>query len=104
MRISDWRSDVCSSDLTITVADGGLAAFVAPHVSNDGVIHARLGRVELAAGSAVTLDLYGDRLVEIAVGGKSSATGALVENAGAIVADGGRITLDRKRGREGKSG
>ena len=38
---------------SITAAEGGLVALVAPHVRNDGLIQARLGRVMLgAAGSA----------------------------------------------------
>ncbi len=53
---------------SITVADGGLAALVAPSVRNAGVIEARLGRVALASGGGYTLDLYGDDLVTFAVG------------------------------------
>ncbi|MBX6320221.1 MAG: hypothetical protein IRY94_00180 [Rhodospirillaceae bacterium] len=51
----------------ITVKSGGLAALVAPGVENAGTITARLGTVALAAGNAVTLDLYGDGLVQLAV-------------------------------------
>lgn len=75
----------------ISAADGGLVALVAPHVANSGTITANLGRVELAAGNAVTVDLYGDKLVSLAVNG--DLANALVENSGAIAADGGRVAL-----------
>ncbi len=39
------------------IAEGGLLAFVAPTVVNNGLIRAKLGKVSLAAGNAVTLDL-----------------------------------------------
>src|SRR5690242_7183350 len=52
---------------TITAAQGGLVALVAPGVANSGVIQARLGRVALASGNQFTLDLYGDQLVRLAV-------------------------------------
>lgn len=42
---------------TITIADAGLAAFVAPHIQNNGVIHARAGNVVLGAAVNSTLDL-----------------------------------------------
>jgi filamentous hemagglutinin family protein len=75
----------------ITAKQGGLVALVAPHVVNSGVITANLGRAELASGSAVTLDLYGDKLVALAVNG--ALANALVENSGTIAADGGRVAL-----------
>lgn len=76
---------------SITVADAGLAAFVAPTVINNGVINAKMGKVAFAAGDRVTLDLYGDDLVEIALDDKASD--ALLENSGTINAEGGTIAL-----------
>ncbi|KQY85045.1 hypothetical protein ASD25_08625 [Brevundimonas sp. Root1423] len=73
----------------INIASAGLAAFVAPHVRNDGVINARLGRVALASGETFTLDLAGDRLIELGLGARSP----LVENFGSILVDGGRVQL-----------
>ncbi len=87
---------------TITVRQAGLAALVAPSVSNSGVINARLGQVVLAGAQAHTLDMYGDGLVSIDVTGQvrqapRGADGkpvtALVTNTGAIVADGGVVQL-----------
>ncbi len=52
---------------SITAAEGGLVALVAPHVRNDGLIQARLGRVMLGAADTFTIDLYGDQLVNLAL-------------------------------------
>ncbi|HCF7147635.1 TPA: filamentous hemagglutinin N-terminal domain-containing protein, partial [Pseudomonas aeruginosa] len=80
------------NDGSISVAEKGLAAFVAPSVANNGVINARLGTVAMAAGNAATIDLYGDGLVSIAVTDpvtrKPQDAQALVSNGGAIQADG----------------
>jgi filamentous hemagglutinin family protein len=66
---------------TISVADGGFAALIAPHVVNNGVINARLGQVQLAAGTAATLDISGDGLVGVvldpAVAGSITHTGTI---------------------------
>lgn len=68
---------------TVTVQGAGLAAFVAPHVVNNGIISARMGKVALASGGErATVDLYGDGLVEIALDGEKSK--ALIENAGLV--------------------
>ncbi|MBL8345139.1 MAG: filamentous hemagglutinin N-terminal domain-containing protein [Rubrivivax sp.] len=86
----------------ITAAEGGLVALVAPHVRNDGVIQARLGRVTLGAGDTFTLDLYGDGLISLAVdptrtGPMTDAEGrpvaSLISQPGRIEADGGRVVL-----------
>ncbi|MGQ9369041.1 YDG domain-containing protein [Azospirillum sp. ST 5-10] len=90
------------NDGTITVAEHGLAALVAPGVANSGLIAARLGRVELASGSRFTLDLNGDGLVELVVGDEVLAQAfgpdgrplaAAVANGGRILADGGVVLL-----------
>ena len=52
---------------TITAAQAGLVGLVAPNVENSGVINANLGTVHLASGDSFTLDLYGDKLMEIGV-------------------------------------
>lgn len=90
------------NDGTISVADHGLAALVAPGVANSGLIVARLGRVELASETRFTLDLNGDGLVELVVGDAVLAgalrvdgrpLGAAVANDGRIVAEGGIVLL-----------
>src|SRR4249920_907276 len=52
----------------ITAASGGFAALVAPGVRNSGTITATLGTVALASGNMYTLDLYGDKLIQLGVG------------------------------------
>jgi filamentous hemagglutinin family protein len=88
---------------TITAAQGGFAALVAPGVRNDGVITARLGTVSLASANVFTLDLYGDSLIKlqpsdaIASEVKDVATGetltSLVQNTGKLKANGGTVSL-----------
>src|SRR5262249_56606714 len=82
---------------------GGFAALVAPGVRNSGIITATLGKVALASGNSFTLDLYGDRLINLAVNDQIAskvidvATGqplkSLVTNDGRIRANGGRGEL-----------
>lgn len=88
---------------TITAAEGGLVALVAPGVQNLGVINARLGKVSLASGKTFTLDLYGDQLINLGIDSKvvDQVTGmngetlsSLVTNSGDIFADGGVVRLD----------
>ena len=72
-------------------ADGGYVALLGANVSNQGVIAARLGTVTLAAGNAITLDVAGDGLLNVAV--NQGAVNALVQNGGLIQADGGQVLL-----------
>ena len=74
---------------SISVAANGLAAFVAPSVRNSGSITAKVGKVALAAGDTFTLDLAGDRLVELGLGSGA----AVVDQSGHIVNEGGTVTL-----------
>ena len=88
---------------TITATSGGFAALVAPGVRNSGTITATLGTVALGAANGFTLDLYGDRLITLAVNDqiaasvKDVATGkplkSLITNDGKIRANGGRVEL-----------
>jgi filamentous hemagglutinin family protein len=89
----------------ITATSGGFAALVAPGVRNSGTITATLGTVALASGNSFTLDMYGDKLITLAVGDSIAskvidvATGrplkSLVSNTknGVISANGGRVEL-----------
>src|SRR5262252_2533671 len=87
----------------ITATSGGFAALVAPGVRNTGTITATLGTVALVSGNGFTLDLYGDKLITLAVNDQIAskvidvATGrplkSLVSNEGKIRANGGRVEL-----------
>ncbi|MCJ7798585.1 MAG: filamentous hemagglutinin N-terminal domain-containing protein, partial [Polaromonas sp.] len=76
---------------TINAASGGYVALLGANVSNQGVIAAQLGTVALAAGSAVTLDMAGDKLLNVTV--NQGAVNALVENGGMVRADGGQVLM-----------
>ena len=86
----------------ISIADSGFAAFVAPHVSNSGIISARLGTV--AVGSTeqgYSLDLYGDNLINFIVSDKTAESMAGsglpgIENSGNITTDGGTVIMTAK--------
>ncbi len=87
----------------ITIADSGFAAFVAPYVSNSGIISAKLGTV--AMGSTVegySLDLYGDNLINFAISDETAESmginsgSAGIENSGSINADGGTVLMTAK--------
>ncbi len=58
---------------SITAAEGGLVALVAPHVRNDGLIQARLGKVIMGSADTFTIDLYGDGLIKLALSDDSLA-------------------------------
>jgi len=73
----------------ITVADAGLAAFVAPSVANNGIITATGGHVFLGGAEGFTLDLANDGLLELTV----PTASPLVQNHGDIFAAGGRIQM-----------
>jgi trimeric autotransporter adhesin len=88
---------------SITAAEGGLVALVAPGVQNMGIITARLGKVSLASGKTFTVDLYGDQLINLGVdsqvmgqvtGMDGEVLSSLVTNSGSIFADGGVVRLD----------
>jgi filamentous hemagglutinin family protein len=87
---------------SITVAEHGLAALVAPEVANSGVIRAKLGRVVVAGAETYTVDLYGDGLIafdvgpkvtEVPIGPGGRPVRSLVSNNGLIAAPGGTVLL-----------
>ena len=92
----------------VSIQDLGFGAFVAPHVRNEGVIAARMGRVELASASGFTLDMHGDRLISFLVENPNehqifdsdgNSVSALVENHGAVIADGGVVAMSASAAR-----
>ena len=92
----------------ISVAEGGMVAFVAPGVGNFGSIGANLGRVALASGDAFSFDFYGDQLINLTVGvdevgsltaADGTSLDARIVQAGNVTADGGRVQLSVKSAR-----
>ena len=76
---------------TITVREGGLVGLVAPHVENNGVIEATLGKVQLASGNIHTIDFAGDGLIQLEI--TDDVYSQSVKNTGTISADGGQILM-----------
>lgn len=81
----------------ITAKEAGLVNLVAPHVENNGIIQAKLGRVQLASADTFSLDLAGDGLINIGVSPDEAAK--LVKNTGSITAEGGYITMTAAQAR-----
>jgi filamentous hemagglutinin family protein len=78
---------------TITVADTGLVALVAPTVRNDGLIKGNLSKIQLGAADTFGVDFYGDGLINLAVGPSTKSRKLKVENNGEIIANGGQVLL-----------
>ncbi|MGF6767873.1 filamentous hemagglutinin family protein [Paraburkholderia sp. GAS199] len=76
---------------SIVAAEGGYVALLGNHVSNQGLISARLGTIALAAGRAATLTFDGSQLVHIQV--DASTLDNLAENRQLLVADGGQVIM-----------
>ncbi|WP_165189539.1 filamentous hemagglutinin N-terminal domain-containing protein [Caulobacter soli] len=72
-------------------ADGGFVALLGANVSNQGLIQANLGTVVLAAGSAITLDVAGDGLLNVTI--DQGAVNALATNGGLLRANGGQVVM-----------
>jgi filamentous hemagglutinin family protein len=90
--LSDFGDAPIENHGSITVEGAGLAALVSPVVRNAGIITAKMGRVELAAGGEqATVDLYGDNLIQLALEGNAGQV--LVDNPGRVAAEGGVIAM-----------
>lgn len=76
---------------SLNAASGGYIALLGGSVSNQGTISAQLGTVALGAGSAVTLDFYGGKLLNLQV--DQGVLKALVDNRQLIIADGGTVIM-----------
>lgn len=85
----------------VTVVPGGYAAFLGGRVRNEGVVTVPMGRIGLASGERVTLDLSGDQFLQVAIptGGEDDGK-ALVENSGTASAEGGLIEMRAATARE----
>ena len=75
----------------ITAKEAGLVALVAPGVHNSGVIAATAGKVQLAGGETMTLDLYGDGLLSVAAPQLEGTV--VVDQQGVVSANGGQVLL-----------
>ncbi|MBL6750945.1 MAG: filamentous hemagglutinin N-terminal domain-containing protein, partial [Nevskia sp.] len=85
---------------TIKAGDGGFVVLAGDYVKNTGIVQARLGQVVLASGSQVTMGLDNSGLVSFAVDNATLAKKAGVDNAGQLLADGGRVVMTAKTARD----
>ena len=74
-------------------ANGGYVVLAGDYVSNTGLIQAQLGTALLASGNALTLQLAGSSLVNYAIDEATLAQLAGVNNAGQILASGGKVIM-----------
>ncbi len=85
---------------SITAAQGGLVALIAPSVRNDGIIQANMGTVALASAQTASVDFYGDNLYSFALDKETTSaandTKAAIENNGIISVGGGKVLLTAK--------
>ncbi len=81
---------------SIQAGENGFVVLAGDHVQNSGQIAARLGKVVLASGSEVTLDIKGNGLVSYAINAAAVTDAAGVENLGVIAADGGAVYMDAR--------
>jgi filamentous hemagglutinin family protein len=79
---------------TLTAAQSGYVALLAPQVINEGVISATLGKAVLAAGNQVTLNLSQGSLLGFTL--DQGAFKALADNKQLIQADGGQVFMSAK--------
>ncbi|HRZ40354.1 MAG TPA: filamentous hemagglutinin N-terminal domain-containing protein [Candidatus Omnitrophota bacterium] len=75
----------------ILSGEGGYVALLSPVVRNEGQISSSEGSVLMAAGDKVSLDFFGDQLINYNV--EEGAVDALAENKQLIKADGGLIVM-----------
>jgi len=75
----------------IKASDGGYVVLLGRQVANQGVIIAKKGTVALGAGEAVTLDMVGDGLINLAV--KQATVNVNSANNNLIQADGGKVIM-----------
>ena len=79
---------------TLTAAQGGYIALLAPEVRNEGIITATLGTALLGAGDKVTLNLNNGSLLSYTT--DQGSLNALAENKQLIQADGGQVFMSAK--------
>ncbi|ENU26337.1 hypothetical protein F992_02410, partial [Acinetobacter modestus] len=76
------------------IANGGVVAFIAPTVINEGQIQAHNGVIHLTAADQITLKLQDGQLTEYKV--EIGTLQGLIDNRGAILANNGAIYLTAK--------
>jgi len=87
---------------TINISEGGFGVMIAGAIENEGIIIAPIGRIELACGDAVKLDISKGGLISVAIEEAVASTildkegnpiTDQLKNTGNIEADGGTVVL-----------
>ncbi|MCM8791089.1 MAG: filamentous hemagglutinin N-terminal domain-containing protein [Candidatus Omnitrophica bacterium] len=87
---------------TITVQPGGFAALISGAVENNGAIAVRCGKIVLASGDAIRLNISGNRLISVAIEEKAAQKvydyngnplADAIKNTGLIESNGGVVML-----------
>jgi filamentous hemagglutinin family protein len=84
------------NDGIINARNEGYVVLMGDYSENNGVIEARMGKVVLASGSHLTMDISGNSLISVAVNEATVKELAGVSNTGEIYADGGRVIMTAK--------
>jgi len=84
------------NDGIINARNEGYVVLMGDYSENNGVIQAHMGKVVLASGSRVTMDISGNSLISVAVDEAAVSDLAGVKNTGEIYADGGRVIMTAK--------
>ncbi len=82
------------NDGDLIAGEGGAIALLGAKVFNRGVVQAQLGTVALGAGSDITLNFDGGRLLSMQI--DQGAVEALASNAQLLKADGGQVLMSAK--------
>ncbi|WP_029226553.1 GLUG motif-containing protein [Burkholderia ubonensis] len=82
------------SEGNLVAAEGGAIALLGAKVTNRGVVQAQMGTVALGAGSDVTLNFDGGKLLSVQV--DKGAVNALASNERLLKADGGQVLMSAK--------
>ncbi|MBT9491676.1 MAG: filamentous hemagglutinin N-terminal domain-containing protein [Paucibacter sp.] len=91
-RFAGESSNAVINQGQIQAASGGTVALIAAKIANSGSIFAPKGQVLMGAGSKLTLDMGGPVKLKI----EQAAMDAMIEQGGAIRADGGLVYLTAK--------
>jgi len=81
------------NDGIINARNEGYVVLMGDYSENNGVIQAHMGKVVLASGSRITMDISGNSLISVAVDEAAVNDLAGVRNTGEIYADGGRVIM-----------
>ncbi|MBD3246104.1 MAG: filamentous hemagglutinin N-terminal domain-containing protein [Candidatus Omnitrophica bacterium] len=102
-KLSDEQLDILlKNDGTINVSEGGFGVLIAGGIENNGVITAPVGKIVLASGDAIKLDIAGEGLISVAIDEAVASTindfdgrplTDQIKNTGELSSDGGVVVL-----------